>query len=97
MKTDLSKYESAIDLEQPTLKKAKAIIKNHQLDMKLIDVEFQGDKSKAIFYSAIISEIIVIIIFFVDIIRFLWLNFIGAVLTILIAFLIQLLIKESKK
>ena len=45
----------------------------------------------------IISEIIVIIIFFVDIISFLWLNFIGAVLTILIAFLIQLLIKESKK
>lgn len=54
-------------------------------------------KSKAIFYSAIISEIIIIIIFFIDIISFLWLNFIGAVLTILIAFLIQLLIKESKK
>lgn len=54
-------------------------------------------KSKAIFYSAIISEIIIIIIFFIDIISFLWLNFIGAVITILIAFLIQLLIKESKK
>ena len=54
-------------------------------------------KSKAVFYSAIISEIIIIIIFFIDIISFLWLNFIGAVLTILIAFLIQLLIKESKK
>ena len=51
----------------------------------------------AIIYSAIISEIIIIIIFFIDIISFLWLNFIGAVLTILIAFLIQLLIKESKK
>ena len=48
--TDLSKYESAIDLEQPTLKKAKEIIKNHKLAMKLVDVEFQGDKSKAIFY-----------------------------------------------
>ncbi|MDC0201632.1 regulatory iron-sulfur-containing complex subunit RicT [Flavobacteriales bacterium] len=48
--TDLSKYESAIDLEQPTLKKAKEIINNHKLEMKLIDVEFQGDKSKAIFY-----------------------------------------------
>tara|TARA_B100000700_G_C15042790_1_gene856201 strand:- start:2135 stop:3268 length:1134 start_codon:yes stop_codon:yes gene_type:complete len=48
--TDLSKYESAIDLEQPTLKKAKEIINNHKLAMKLIDVEFQGDKSKAIFY-----------------------------------------------
>ena len=48
--TDLSKYESAIDLEQPTLKKAKEIINNHKLEMKLVDVEFQGDKSKAIFY-----------------------------------------------
>ena len=48
--TDLSKYELAIDLEQPTLKKAKEIIKNHKLEMKLVDVEFQGDKSKAVFY-----------------------------------------------
>jgi len=54
-------------------------------------------KSKAIFYSAIISEIIIIIIYFIDVVSFLWLNFIGAVLTILTAFLIQLLIKESKK
>lgn len=48
--TDLSKYESAIDLEQPTLKKAKEIINNHKLEMKLVDVEFQADKSKAVFY-----------------------------------------------
>ena len=48
--TDLSKYELAIDLEQPTLKKAKEIINNHKLEMKLVDVEFQGDKSKAVFY-----------------------------------------------
>ena len=54
-------------------------------------------KSKAIFYSAIISEIIIIIIYFINVVSFLWLNFIGAVLTILTAFLIQLLIKESKK
>jgi len=48
--TDILKYESAIDLEDPTLKKAKLIIRTHKLDMKLVDVEFQGDKSKAIFY-----------------------------------------------
>ena len=58
---------------------------------------FKKIKSKAIFYSAIISEIIIIIIYFIDVVSFLWLNFIGAVLTILTAFLIQLLIKESKK
>lgn len=47
---DLVKFEQAIDLEDPTLKKAKLIIKNHKLEMKLVDVEYQGDKSKAIFY-----------------------------------------------
>ena len=54
-------------------------------------------KSKAIFYSAIISEIIIIIIYFINVVSFLWLNFIGAVITIIIASFIQLLIKESKK
>ncbi len=48
--SDFKKFESSIELEEPTLKKAKIIIKNHQLEMKLVDVEFQGDKSKAIFY-----------------------------------------------
>ena len=52
-------------------------------------------KSKSIFYSAIFSEIIIIIIYFLDIISFLWLNFLGAIITILIAYLIQLLVKES--
>ncbi len=48
--TDIKKYESAINLESPTLQKAKNIIKNHKLSMKLVDVEYQGDKSKATFY-----------------------------------------------
>ena len=52
-------------------------------------------KSKSIFYSAIFTEIIIIIIYFLDIISFLWLNFLGAIITILIAYLIQLLVKES--
>ena len=58
---------------------------------------FKKIKSKAIFYSAIISEIIIIIIYFMNVVSFLWLNFIGAVITIIIASFIQLLIKESKK
>ena len=58
---------------------------------------FKKIKSKAIFYSAIISEIIIIIIYFINVVSFLWLNFIGAVITIIIASFIQLLIKESKK
>ena len=48
--TDLTKFESAIDLEQSTLQKAKKIINRQELEMKLIDVEYQADKTKAIFY-----------------------------------------------
>ena len=47
---DISKFKSSIDLEDPTFKKAKRIIKDHKLNMKLIDVEFQSDGSKAVFY-----------------------------------------------
>ncbi|MBI45432.1 MAG: hypothetical protein CMG66_04615, partial [Candidatus Marinimicrobia bacterium] len=47
---DIAKFKSSIDLEDPTFKKAKKIIKDHQLNMKLIDVEFQSDGSKAVFY-----------------------------------------------
>ena len=46
---DIQKFKSSIELEDPTLKKAKLIIKNHKLEMKLVDIEYQGDKSKAYF------------------------------------------------
>ena len=48
--TDIQKLQSSTELEDPTLKKAKLIIKNHKLEMKLVDIEYQGDGSKAIFY-----------------------------------------------
>ena len=48
--------------------------------------------AKAVFYSAIISEVLVIIIYKSDIISFLWLNVIGALLVILIALLLQLVL-----
>jgi len=47
---DIQKLKSSVELEDPTLKKAKLIIKSHKLEMKLIDIEYQGDRSKAIFY-----------------------------------------------
>ena len=48
--TDIEKLQSSTELEDPTLKKAKLIIKKHKLEMKLVDIEYQGDGSKAIFY-----------------------------------------------
>ncbi|MGI8584647.1 MAG: sodium:solute symporter [Chitinophagaceae bacterium] len=47
-------------------------------------------KGHAVFYSAIISELLVIMIYKADIVSFLWLNVIGAVLVILIAALFQI-------
>ncbi|RYD75392.1 MAG: sodium:solute symporter [Sphingobacteriales bacterium] len=46
--------------------------------------------AKAVFYAAVISEILIIVIYKADIISFLWLNVIGALLVIGIAYLLQL-------
>jgi cell fate regulator YaaT (PSP1 superfamily) len=47
---DLEKLAEARDLEQPTMVKARVISRTLGLDMKIGDVEFQGDKRKATFY-----------------------------------------------
>ena len=47
---DLKQYREAIKLEKPVLISARKIIKKLGLEMKLGDVEYQGDKKKAIFY-----------------------------------------------
>lgn len=52
--------------------------------------------AKAVFFSAVISEIFVIIIYKADIISFLWLNVIGALLVILFAALFQMTINLAK-
>lgn len=46
-------------------------------------------KAKAIFYGAIITQLIIFYIYYLDIVGFLWLNFIGAMLAILISALLQ--------
>ena len=48
--TDVEKFLSAIKLENSTLARTRTIIDNLGLEMKLNDVEYQGDKTKAIFY-----------------------------------------------
>jgi solute:Na+ symporter, SSS family len=53
-------------------------------------------KAEAIFWSALISQCIIFYIFYLDIVSFLWLNFIGAMLTIVLALLIQMMTKENK-
>ena len=48
--SDIIKWEKAINLEKETLKKAKLLVIKHNLQMKLSNVEYQGDNTKAIFY-----------------------------------------------
>ena len=48
--SDIEKWVSAIEQEQPTMFKSRKIASELELEMKISDVEFQGDKTKAIFY-----------------------------------------------
>ena len=52
-------------------------------------------KAKSIFYSAVISQLTIFYIYYLDIVSFLWLNFIGAMLTILISMFFQMLFKKK--
>ena len=47
---DLQKWEEALNIEHSTMLKARKIAEDLKLNMKIGDVEFQGDKTKAIFY-----------------------------------------------
>jgi len=47
---DLEKWYQAIEHEMPTMLKARDTAARMQLEMKIGDVEYQGDKTKAIFY-----------------------------------------------
>lgn len=47
---DIDKWQEAIAREQETMIRARQIAKELNLDMKIGDVEFQGDGTKAIFY-----------------------------------------------
>jgi cell fate regulator YaaT (PSP1 superfamily) len=47
---DIEKWKEAIGLENSTMLKARKIAADLKLDMKIGDVEYQGDRTKAIFY-----------------------------------------------
>lgn len=49
-KGDIEKHQQAINRDLPALYRVREIIKNLKLEMKLSDVEFQSDNSKATFY-----------------------------------------------
>mgnify|MGYP000621795248 FL=1 len=52
-------------------------------------------KGKAVFISACISQLTIFYIFYLDIVGYLWLNFIGAILTIVLSLLLQKTFNKS--
>lgn len=47
---DIDKWKEAMQLEHSTMLRSRQIAADLRLDMKIGDVEYQGDKTKAIFY-----------------------------------------------
>ena len=47
---DIKKWQEAIALERPTMLRTRELAEELHLSMKIGDTEFQGDKTKAIFY-----------------------------------------------
>lgn len=59
------------------------------LGIFLVGFYVKSVKGNAIFWAALISETVIIVIFWMDIVGYLWLNAIGCILVTLIALLIQ--------
>lgn len=54
-------------------------------------------QAKAIFWGATCSQLLIFYIFYLDIVSFLWLNFVGAVLTILVSLFLQTFVFKKNK
>ena len=65
------------------------------LGIFLVAFWFKNIKANALFYASIIAEIFVIIIYNSDVISFLWLNAIGAIIVIVLGFLLQTILKTK--
>lgn len=74
-----------------------SIFYGNVLGIFLLAFFFKKIQGKAVFYAAIITQILVIIVFYVDVMSYLWLNLVGCLLVILIAQLLQVLMKGFGK
>jgi len=53
-------------------------------------------KARAVFWSAVVTQLTIFYIYYLDIVSFLWLNFIGAMLTIILGVLLQSVLKTKE-
>ncbi|KAB1158143.1 sodium:solute symporter [Flavobacterium luteum] len=54
-------------------------------------------KAKAIFWGAVISQLLIFYIYYLEVVSFLWLNFIGAMFTIFLSISIQMIVGNDKE
>ena len=67
------------------------------LGIFLVGFFFKKIQAKNIFNSALSTQIIIFIIFYLDVVGYLWLNFIGSFTTILLAHILQRLTKKQNQ
>ncbi|MAW09301.1 MAG: sodium:solute symporter [Flavobacteriaceae bacterium] len=67
------------------------------LGIFLVGFFFKKIQAKSIFNSALTTQLIIFIIFYLDIVGYLWLNFIGSFLTVLLAYIFQIVLKEQNR
>lgn len=65
------------------------------LGVFLVAIFIQHINGKAIFWAAVLSEALIIILFSQDVVSFLWLNLIGAVLTVVLGLVFQKLFYDK--
>jgi len=63
------------------------------LGIFLVAIFIKYVQGKAVFWAALISEAIILCLFYSDVVSFLWLNVIGALLTVLFAMGLQIIMK----
>ncbi|MGB4959928.1 MAG: sodium:solute symporter, partial [Saprospiraceae bacterium] len=64
------------------------------LGIFLIAFYFKEIKANAVFYAALVSEVLVIAIFFMDIIGYIWLNAIGCFFVIIFSYLFRFILSD---
>lgn len=73
-----------------------SIFYGNVLGIFLLAFFFKHIQGKAVFYAAILTQILVIAVFYVDLMSYLWLNLLGCGLVILIAQFFQFFAKNKK-
>jgi SSS family solute:Na+ symporter len=66
------------------------------LGIFLVAFYFKRIRGNAVFWAAVVTEIIIVYIWYLDVIAFLWLNLIGCVLVILFGYLLEYLLPNKQ-